>query len=226
MALIEHLKRTYPIDETRIYASGFSMGSMMTNAITISYPEVFAGGVALNGPNQGYLMTMDASKKGLLMFRPNSVLKDMEPDGTEKSPTSLLAEKKKEEYDYRMPFVQFAGLLDNVGFDPKRLFPIRDALSNQWIATIDIWKKFDHIAIKEMYSDAYASGLIGDENVRFAERFLDQYWYSEDSHDDLYHFITAERMPHAVDLIEVEYGWNIVRNYRREKDGSLIKEEI
>ena len=41
MALIEKMKEKYPIDEKRIYISGFSMGSMFTNALAASYPEVF-----------------------------------------------------------------------------------------------------------------------------------------------------------------------------------------
>ena len=224
MALLKHLKETYPVDESRIYASGFSMGSMMTNAITSSYPEVFAGGVALNGPNVEYLTTLDASKAGMLMFRPNSVIKDLEPSEETTTVTRRLSDAKKAEFDYRMPFVQFVGLLDNVGFNPKHIYPIQDASSNSWVATIDQWKKFNGIEVKEMYSDSYASGLMGDENQPFGGRFLDQYWFTKEGHEDLYHFISAERMPHAVDLKEVEYGWNIIKKYHRDADGTLVKE--
>lgn len=42
MALIEHMKQVHPIDETRIYVSGFSMGGMMSNAMACSLPEVVA----------------------------------------------------------------------------------------------------------------------------------------------------------------------------------------
>ena len=48
MALIEHMKQVHPIDETRIYATGFSMGGMMTHAICGVYPEVFAAGAPFN----------------------------------------------------------------------------------------------------------------------------------------------------------------------------------
>lgn len=41
--VIEHLKKTYNIDEKRIYATGFSMGSGKTWDLFQQYPKVFAG---------------------------------------------------------------------------------------------------------------------------------------------------------------------------------------
>lgn len=41
--VIEHLKKRYPIDEHRIYATGFSMGSGKTWDMYQEYPSVFAG---------------------------------------------------------------------------------------------------------------------------------------------------------------------------------------
>ena len=42
MALLEHLKEKYPVDEKRIYASGFSMGGIKTWDMYQEYPDVFA----------------------------------------------------------------------------------------------------------------------------------------------------------------------------------------
>ena len=42
MELLEILKKRYPIDEKRIYASGFSMGGIKTWDMVQEYPEVFA----------------------------------------------------------------------------------------------------------------------------------------------------------------------------------------
>ncbi len=42
IALIEQLKEKYPIDEKRIYASGFSMGGIKTWDMFQEYPQVFA----------------------------------------------------------------------------------------------------------------------------------------------------------------------------------------
>ena len=41
--ILEELKKRYPIDEHRIYATGFSMGSGKTWELFQEYPEVFAG---------------------------------------------------------------------------------------------------------------------------------------------------------------------------------------
>lgn len=43
MELLEILKKEYPIDETRIYATGFSMGGCKTWDLYQEYPEIFAG---------------------------------------------------------------------------------------------------------------------------------------------------------------------------------------
>ncbi|MCQ2504673.1 MAG: hypothetical protein MJ103_05525 [Saccharofermentans sp.] len=43
MQLLEHLKSKYPIDEKRIYATGFSMGCAKTWDLYHEYPEHFAG---------------------------------------------------------------------------------------------------------------------------------------------------------------------------------------
>lgn len=43
MEILEHLKKRYNIDEHRIYASGFSMGSGKTWDMFQEYPEAFAG---------------------------------------------------------------------------------------------------------------------------------------------------------------------------------------
>ena len=42
MALLEHLKARYPIDDARIYASGFSMGGIKSWDMFQEYPQVFA----------------------------------------------------------------------------------------------------------------------------------------------------------------------------------------
>ena len=42
VALLEELKKKYPIDEKRVYASGFSMGGIKTWDLFQEYPQVFA----------------------------------------------------------------------------------------------------------------------------------------------------------------------------------------
>lgn len=41
--LLKYLEKKLPVDTTRVYASGFSMGSVMTFKLGVMYPEYFAG---------------------------------------------------------------------------------------------------------------------------------------------------------------------------------------
>ena len=50
--LIEQLKKDYSIDSTRIYASGFSMGSVKSWALFEEFPTVFAGLAPMSGSFQ------------------------------------------------------------------------------------------------------------------------------------------------------------------------------
>jgi len=47
--MIDELRQTYNIDETRVYVAGQSMGGFGTFAIISEYPHTFAAGVALCG---------------------------------------------------------------------------------------------------------------------------------------------------------------------------------
>lgn len=223
MALLDHMKKVHPIDESRIYLSGFSMGSMFTNALAGLYPEVFAGGVACNGPDQGYLKTLDASVAGLKIFRPDTITAQLTPSTESESPAHRLIDEKKKEKDYRMPMVQFAGLLDGVGLTPKKSFPMKTLDDGMWIGTVQFWLHYNHLHEEPLFADSTASGLASD-STDHCGRYINQSWYDAEG-NDLYHFITVERMAHAVDLPEFDLGWNIIRRYHRNPDGTLQKEK-
>jgi len=58
MDMLEGVRQTYSIDETRIYVTGHSMGAVGTFAALAHYSEAFAAGVAVNG----YWFPADAAK--------------------------------------------------------------------------------------------------------------------------------------------------------------------
>ena len=214
LALIEHMKTVHPIDPSRIYVSGFSMGSMMTNALCCTYPEIFAGGAAFNAQNLGYFGTRSLLQPALASGRRS------QPDEEGPRWTKQTADEKKKQYDYRVPFLQGAGLLDTLG----TTWPIDDP-DNLWLQTIDFWKQYNHIPVVPFEkASAYETGLEGDENVYAGEdqRFLIHRWKSGDEgHLPLYQFLAAKRLPHALDLREVEIAWNFLKHYYRNPDGSL-----
>lgn len=224
MALIKHMKTIHPIDESRIYISGFSMGSMFTNALACSYPEMFAAALAFNGPHTGYLSTLDSSKKGMAQFRPNTVINDLPVWDKATSPIHDLAVKKKSLYVYRMPFVQFVGLMDGVGFAPDRIWPVIGQSDGTWPVGIAYWKEFNNIQQTNVFSLDYITGIASPICVKESERFIHQVWNSADENQEpLYHLISVERLPHAVDLKGFEIGWNIIKHYFRNNDGSISK---
>lgn len=60
LELIEVMKEKYPIDESRIYAVGFSAGGKETVSLTSTYPEMFAATAIMSSPS-GPNFTLDTS---------------------------------------------------------------------------------------------------------------------------------------------------------------------
>ncbi len=213
LALLERLKETYPIDETRVYVTGFSMGGMMTHSLACAYPELFAAAAPCNGFNWGYLTDI-RTKIGAL---PGKV---SVPDGpyAKVSRVRRLADRKKAERDWRMPVIQNAGLLD--GTWP--MTPEKDPMS--FLDTLDFWKGYNGVPITPLTpTGPYESGLAADESFYDGadRRFLHQRWYSGDGGPALLELVLAKRMPHALDLRQIELAWQFIRKFSRTADGSL-----
>lgn len=219
LKLLEYLEEKYSIDESRIYISGFSMGSMFSNALACCYPELFAGAAPCNAHHAGYL----SNRASMHKMGPQREFTEEEKKAP--SPVKLLADRKKKENDLRIPVFQCTGLLDGLG--PNGGWPTK-AMDSGWSLTINYWRAFNHMPdVSLELSDEYPTGLKADEN-RYEcddQRFLHQIWYTEDTHQPLYHLLAAKRMPHALDLREIELAWNFLKHYSRGTDGSLIYEE-
>lgn len=213
LALIDHMKNTYAIDETRIYVTGFSMGGMMTHAMASAYPELFAAAAPCNGFHWGYLTSL-AAQVGRLPGNPCI------PNGPLSSlpHTKAFTDLKKAAYDYRMPVFQNTGLLDGK-------WPItRDHDPMSVLDTIAFWKRYNNIPIGEEHSGEYESGLAADETSYDYEdqRFLHHRWFSgDDGNPALLEMVLAKRMPHALDLRQIELAWQYIRHFSRDTDGSL-----
>ena len=218
-ALIKYLERKYAIDPTRIYLSGFSMGSMMTNALAAAYPEKFAAAAPCNAPHLGYLSTLSGMAPLIMKLNPKSNIRNLtlEPAGKE-SEVKKLADFKKQTFDYRMPVIQNIGLLDLE-------WSLTDP-DGPWRKTFDYWKEYNGIADQDRETESpYESGLIANENVYdgLDQRFLHHKWHSEDfPSKPLYELIYAKRMPHAVDLRQIELAWEFMKQFARNADGSLV----
>lgn len=213
LALIEYMKTVHPIDESRIYLTGFSMGGMMTHALAGAYPEVFAAGAPCNAFNFGYL------KEPASMLAP---FMRMKPEDFENvNYAKILADEKKAKFDYRMPIFQ------NAGYDDATicLWPVDGTCDDARTKTIQRWKEYNNIPTDPCLNPDTLSGLCADETfyIDTEERFLHQRWHSKDAgNPSLFEMVVAKRMPHAILPIQVAWAWDFLKKFSRAKDGSLI----
>ena len=219
MDMISDIKSRYPVDETRIYMSGFSMGSAMTNATVSCHPEVFAGAIACNGPNFGYLSTVDSFLENMLQFNPGSqILRTLEPKDDPVSPTHILADQNAAAGKYRMPFVQFAGKVDPLGFDnPKKTWPAQTREDNSWAETMLYWKRFNNIPEEPLFTGDTDSGFAADQREQFYRFEKLSMKSADEGNPVLYQFILVDRLAHAVDPRELEEGWQFIKQFTRTK---------
>ena len=213
LALVDHMKTVHPIDESRIYLTGFSMGGMMTHSLVGAYPERFAAGAPCNAFNFGYL------KEPASMLVP---FMKMKPEDFENvNYAKLLADEKKAQYDYRMPIFQ------NAGYDDATicLWPVDGTCDDARTQTMRRWKEYNHIPTDPCLDPNQLSGLCADETfyIDEEERFLHQRWYSMDEgNPSLLELVIAKRMPHAILPVQIEWAWDFLKRFSRAKDGSLI----
>lgn len=214
MAMIAHIKTIHPIDESRIYISGFSSGSMMTHALASLHPERFAAAAPFNAHHNPYLMTLrvmnDLRKFGMT----SRIVKD--PDGGI-SITKKLADEKKVAFDYRMPIFQVYGQID-------LSWPIKESDDGR-LATVEYWKSYNNSTVEPFTeSAANESGLTASESCYEGadSRFLHQRWTSNDAGNPVYcELLLAKRCPHALDIRTAGYAWEFMKHFSRNEDGTI-----
>lgn len=211
LALIRQVQQEHPIDESRIYATGFSMGAMMTHAITAAYPEIFAAAAPCNAFAFNRFLSPDQALKPFL--------RDVEVGKVSYS-AQLADEKRREHPQYRMPVFQNAGMVDrDIG-----VWPVNGNLEDVRGKTLRFWKDFNHIPMEKELDEQTLTGLAADETVYLdpEQRFVRQTWYSADTRLPLLELVVAKRMPHAIDPVQIEWAWAYIRRFSRGADGELI----
>lgn len=210
LALIEHMKQVHPIDESRIYVSGFSMGGMMSNAMACSLPNVIAAAAPCNAFNEGYFSSyaiMDARLK-----KPGEKISMLSQEPSE---TRKAADAKKTSFDYIVPVIQTAGLIDGK-------WPI-DSAEDPRLKTFDYWKAYNHLHMEPfVQNQSNESGITSDEQCYEGEdeRFLHHSWHNAEG-DSLYELLLAKRCPHALDIRTHYYTWKFLKKFSRNPDGTL-----
>lgn len=215
LALVEHMKQVHPIDESRIYLSGFSMGGAMTHTMASTYPEIFAAAAPCNAFATFF---MDADPAKML----EGFIRDIPPEKLGHVCISAnRARKKKAERDLLMPVIQNAGAVD----DLMLRWPVPADPTTMAAKSLAWWKDFDHIAQEPTFDAESGTGFAADETGHCGNgRYTVQKWYNKDvsTKVPLLQLTVAANMPHAVDPVQIEWAWEFMRRFARGKDGELL----
>ncbi len=199
-------EKGYPIDETRIYASGFSKGGAATMQVGINYPDLFAA-IAPGGANP-------ASEVG----ENDETLKAMGPN------MGFTAEQFKNAAKYKMPVMFFGGTCDNM--------PLSANAAN-WIK---ISGAVAPDVTKETVANITAHSGYGVERMTGLQFNLDQmeikanddtYYYTGSyyNEDDVCTFrvVAVEGVPHWLVKSEAAEVWKFLSQFARNKEtGKLL----
>lgn len=191
VALVEHMKRCYPVDPTRVYVSGFSNGSGMAHLMAAIRPDLFAG---------------------LLAFNTRFPVKQYVFD---------LADKAKARADYRMPVFSTYGTRDaeyppqeGCGqFSQMRLWKWFNNIEARALDPEDpcgAGTPGDRVL---RWGEADAQG-----NPSFTTH---AYLTRDASRLNLYNYTLVSGLPHTVDRRLARPGWKFIAQFARQPDGSL-----
>jgi poly(3-hydroxybutyrate) depolymerase len=209
LSLIEYMRANYPVDEQRIYLSGFSNGAGMAQTVAMLHPEKIAA-----------ICHIDSNW-------PGERLGPAEFDPEVEKPFRL-ALTKQNEFPYRMPVWYTYGTRE-----PS--YPVYNKCSQQH--QYDFWKRYNNIKIRmtpdQEVADPSGCGVPGDVTESLKPCSLHpnhqydiQRFYSEDDgNENLYNFVIMRDKGHEVARMDPELGWNYVKQFRRNPNGSLERSE-
>lgn len=205
MALIDYMIANYPVDPRRVYLSGFSNGAMQAQTVALLHPDRIAA-----------ICHIDSNW-------PGTRVGPSEVNYEEVVPFRLAMEKKKE-YDYLMPVWYTYGTRE-----PS--YPVYAKCTQQY--QYDFWKAYNHIAVEETpvreHPDPCGCGVPGQvqERLRPSERHPAHYYdvqrfYTDDERRlNLYNFVAMHDKGHDIAQMDARLGWEYVRQFMRNSDGSL-----
>lgn len=203
--LIRYMTENYPVDPGRVYLSGFSNGAALAQAVSLAYPGLVAA-----------ICPIDSNWPGERLCASKVDWRDIIPFAN--------GMKKKEEYDYRIPVWYIYG-----SREPS--YPVYNGCTQQH--QYDFWKMYNNIEIKPTPErenpDPTGCGVKGDRSEllvpsgRHPHHEYDvQRFYSRDEPPlNLYNFVIMREKGHDIAQMDAELGWNYVKQFRRNCDGSL-----
>ncbi len=191
MQLLDHLKTRYNIDEKRIYASGFSMGSGKTWNLYQEYPETFAGFAPCSA-----LFPMKENWFGLSLGDPGLNMDKAVPifySGGEESPLPELPN-------------QGEGCLDRLKYAAE-VNKLKERFTSVDFADKDNWKD-------KFY------GIAGDKVEKYYDETRDSYltvnYYESEDGVIRTAFGSVSGQQHECRHHSVETAWNFLSQFSKE----------
>jgi len=196
-ALIAYMKKTYAIDETRVYIGGFSNGSAMAQVFAMTNPEIIAAVCADN--------TRFCQDRNTRPF--------------------AIAGKKKLEFDFRMPVWYTYGTRD-IEYPAVRGSG-QQVQYDFWKAYNNITRKQTPYIDEPASCGVGVSGDVVEEyypNPRYPQReYTTHRFFSNDPKPlNLYNYSLADGKGHDANPEEAWLGWNYLKQFSRMSDGSLV----
>lgn len=208
-ALIDWMKTHYPVDESRIYLSGFSNGAAMAQIYAMEYPEQIAGVCHIDSNWPGHRL-------GLAAVDPDDVIAFQK------------GKKRKEEFDYRMPVWYTYGTRE-----PS--YPVYRGCSQQ--LQYDFWKQFNNIPIVETPErenpHPCGCGVPGEvcetlvPSTQYPEHVyqVNRFYSGDADHLNLYNYVMMHDKGHEVAPSDPVLAWQYVKQFKRDKDKTIRKVE-
>jgi hypothetical protein len=199
----EVLKKGYPVDEGRIYATGYSAGSDATGVLACAWPEM----IAAVSPNPGG----NLFAKGRWHMDESSY---------------------KKNHDLRMPLICVGGTMDGgdrYPFSGEESF-VNFNIWMQVIVKVSGYKKMSLAKSRELmqHSPDLAKKAFGlDFQNTFVTHLEGIDWfggeYLSEGGYSIARFIAGENLPHAQTKYHASIIWDFIKHFRRDrKTGSSI----
>jgi hypothetical protein len=193
----EILKKGYPLDEERIYATGYSAGSDATGVLACAWPEM----IAAVSPNPGG----NLFAKGRWYLNEGSYAKNLA---------------------LRMPIICVGGTLDGgdrYPFSEEEHFKNFN-IWMQFIAKVSGYKKMSLAKSKELveHSPDPAKKAFGlDFHNTFVTHIEGIDWFAGEYYGDggypVARFITGSGLPHAQTKYHAPIIWDFIKHFRRDR---------
>lgn len=210
MALMDYMIANYPVDTTRIYVSGFSNGAAMAQVMGLCHPDRIAAVCPIDSNWPG-----DRNGETLLHWSDVPAMK------------KAMAFKQEKGIDYRLPNWYTYG-------NREPSYPVFRNCTQQ--NQYDFWKLYNNITIKETptFDAPHPSGVgvPGDEYAHLMPSANHEHHYdlhrfrsNDEGNPILFNYCVMLNKGHDIAQMDAAMGWNFVKQFRRNPDGSLTTEE-